>query len=82
MQTVSVHEAKTHFSRLLAQIAAGKEIVITNRGKPVATLTAPPKPKKRILGDMEGRGIVIPDDFDDPMPDEWFFPDEDKFSSL
>jgi prevent-host-death family protein len=32
MQTVTVHEAKTHMSRLLARVEAGEEIVIA-RGK-------------------------------------------------
>lgn len=82
MQNVSVHEAKTHFSRLLKKIEAGEDIVITSRGKPVATLTGPPKKKKRILGDLEHVAHLysLPDDFNDPMPEEWFFPDEDKFS--
>lgn len=81
MQYVSIHEAKTHLSRLIKEIEAGKEIVITNNGKPVATLTAPSKPKKRILGDLEHLAHLypIPADFDVAMPDEWFFPDEDKF---
>ncbi len=36
MKTVNIHEAKTHFSRLLVEVAAGKEIVIAKAGKPVA----------------------------------------------
>jgi prevent-host-death family protein len=39
MQTVNVHAAKTHFSRLLDQAAAGEEIIITKGGKPVAAGT-------------------------------------------
>lgn len=35
---VNVHDAKTHFSRLLARIAKGEEIVIAKAGKPVAKL--------------------------------------------
>ncbi|MBV8938318.1 MAG: type II toxin-antitoxin system Phd/YefM family antitoxin [Alphaproteobacteria bacterium] len=75
MQHVSVHEAKTHLSRLLKKVAAGEEIIITSSGKPVAALMAPPKPKKRISGDMKDK-FVMPDDFDQPMPDEWFETDE------
>jgi len=72
MQTVSVHEAKTHLSRLIRQIAEGKEIIITSSGKPVAMLGAPPKRKKRRVGGMFKGKIKIPKDFDEPMPDEWF----------
>ncbi len=38
MKTVNVYEAKTHLSKLLEEVAAGKEIVIAKNGKPVADL--------------------------------------------
>ena len=34
----NVHEAKTHFSKLLAKVEAGEEVVIARAGKPVAKL--------------------------------------------
>ena len=40
MQTVNIHEAKTHLSRFVDQAAAGEEIVIARSGKPVARLVA------------------------------------------
>jgi prevent-host-death family protein len=84
MQNVSVHEAKTHLSRLLKKIEAGEDIVITSRGKPVATLTSPPKKKKRILGDLAhlASQFVMPGDFDEPMPEEWFDDPEDPLNTL
>jgi prevent-host-death family protein len=33
---VNVHEAKTHFSRLLEQAHAGQEILLAKAGKPFA----------------------------------------------
>jgi len=36
MQTVNIHEAKTHLSRYVDQAAAGEEIQIARAGKPVA----------------------------------------------
>ena len=39
MQTINVHEAKTHLSRLLNRVSAGEEIVIAKAGRPVARLT-------------------------------------------
>lgn len=39
MRTVSAREANQQFSRLLGEVAAGEEVVITRRGRPVATLT-------------------------------------------
>lgn len=38
MQTINIHEAKTHLSRLLEQVAEGEEIVIAKAGKPIARL--------------------------------------------
>jgi prevent-host-death family protein len=45
MKAVSVSEAKRGLARLLREVADGREIVVTRRGKPVATLAAYPKPK-------------------------------------
>ena len=38
MRMVSAREANQQFSRLLCEVAAGEEVVITRRGEPVATL--------------------------------------------
>lgn len=40
MVDVSVHEAKTHLSRLLDLVEDGEEVVIHRHGKPVARLAA------------------------------------------
>ena len=67
---VNVHEAKTHLSKLLAEVEKGKEIVIARDGTPVAKLVPVPRKKNRItFGDLKGK-IWIADDFDDPLPDE------------
>ncbi len=68
-KSVGVHEAKTHLSRLIEEVAAGEEIVITRRGEEVARLVASRPAAKRRFGLDEGR-FEIPDDFDDPLPDE------------
>ena len=38
MQTVNIHQAKTNLSRLLSRVELGEEIIISNRGIPVAKL--------------------------------------------
>jgi prevent-host-death family protein len=38
MKTVSARDANQHFSKLLADVEAGEEVVITRRGRPVARL--------------------------------------------
>lgn len=69
MKSVNVHEAKTHLSRLLAEVEKGEEIVISRNGKPVARLLRfEPPAKKRELG--FDRGLVwIADDFDETSED-------------
>jgi prevent-host-death family protein len=39
IKTATVRDLRNHFSRLLAWIAAGEEITLTQRGKPVARLS-------------------------------------------
>ena len=65
---VNVHEAKTHFSRLLQRVSAGEEITIARAGVPVARLVPiEPTMKERKLGVDRGK-IWIADDFDEPLP--------------
>jgi len=42
MTTMSFYEARTHLSELLDQVARGKKVLITRRGKPAALLSLPP----------------------------------------
>jgi prevent-host-death family protein len=67
-EAVNVHEAKTHFSRLLERVNRGEEIVIAKAGKPVALLVPyGEKPVKRIPGTAKGK-IRIKDNFEAPLP--------------
>ncbi len=66
MQTVNIHEAKTHLSRLVEQAASGEPFIIAKAGKPlvkVMALNAPEAEQQKRLGFMAGR-IAVPDDFD------------------
>jgi prevent-host-death family protein len=71
MRIVNVHEAKTHLSRLLADVEAGEEVVIARAGRPVARLSAVadvPRPPRR-LGPLAGQ-FTKPEDFDGFARDE------------
>jgi prevent-host-death family protein len=62
----NVHDAKTHFSRLLDRVAEGETVVIAKAGKPVAKLTPldnADRRKPRRVGFLTGH-IEVPDDFD------------------
>jgi len=64
MQTVNIHEAKTHLSKLVDKAAKGEPFVIAKAGKPLVKVTplAAPATAQR-LGFMAGE-IDVPDDFD------------------
>ncbi|MBS3975548.1 MAG: type II toxin-antitoxin system Phd/YefM family antitoxin [Syntrophomonadaceae bacterium] len=65
---VNIHEAKTHFSKLLARVRDGEEVIIANAGIPVARLV-PVKEQmvRRVPGSAKGRLSVAPD-FNAPLP--------------
>ena len=66
----NVHEAKTHLSRLLDQVAAGEEVILAKAGVPVARIVPVVRPPgDRALGTERGR-VFIADDFDAPLPDD------------
>lgn len=66
MQTVNIHEAKTHLSRFVDQAAAGEEIIIARAGKPVARLAPllPAASVPRELGLGKGQ-FTLPEGFDE-----------------
>jgi prevent-host-death family protein len=72
MPTYNIHQAKTHLSRLLNDVAAGKEVVIARSGTPVAKLVSVANEgggRRRRLGLFAGR-MTVPDGFDAPLPDD------------
>jgi prevent-host-death family protein len=73
MRTVKIHEAKTHFSALIADVQEGEEIIIARGDKPVAKLVPLEESPtgKRVLGYDEGLPFYIADDFDEYVPEEW-----------
>lgn len=71
MKRVNMHEAKTHLSRYVAELAPGETLLLCNRNVPVAELRAISKKpaRERRLGVAIGK-VVIPDSFFDPLPDD------------
>ena len=77
MTTISYYEARTHFSELLDQVARGKRILITRRGRPAAMLTPPPEDARKdvlqVIGEMKalrrgnklGKGVSVRDLIDE-----------------
>jgi prevent-host-death family protein len=74
MRQVTIHEAKTHLSRLLADVERGEEIIIARASQPIARIvpigeTADrEKPGRRAAFGIDTSGWAVPDDFDAPLP--------------
>ena len=72
METINIHEAKTHLSRWGAQAAKGESFISATAGKPRVKgvpLDPPEEKKVKRIGFLEGQGN-IPDDFDRMFEDE------------
>jgi prevent-host-death family protein len=70
VETVNVHDAKTHLSRLLERVERGEEVVIARAGRPVARLVPlRVRTEPRRLGALRGRIRMAPD-WDSPEINE------------
>ncbi|BAZ10313.1 prevent-host-death family protein [Calothrix sp. NIES-4071] len=71
METVNIHQAKTNLSRLLSHVELGEEIIISNRGVPVAKLVPYRSSSNRLSTLGQDKGLfVVPEDFDAPLPED------------
>ncbi len=78
METVNMHEAKTHLSRLVAKAAKGEPFIIAKAGKPMVKVVPLEEKAKSRLGFLQGQ-FQVPDDFDTMMSkeiEEMFYGDE------
>jgi prevent-host-death family protein len=70
---VNIHEAKTHLSRLLEQVAAGERVVISKAGTPIADLV-PHQAEAVTFGGMKGEVVYSDQAFGlDPDIQQMFY---------
>ena len=71
-KTFNLHEAKTHFSRLVDRAHAGEEIVVAKAGVPYAKLVPiePPQPRRREPGGWPELANIPDSVWFDPLPSE------------
>lgn len=67
MEIINIHEAKTHFSKLLARVHSGEEIIIAKSGKPYARIIPIKHAKQRVPGIAKGK---VTEAFFEPLPEE------------
>jgi prevent-host-death family protein len=66
MRTAGVREARQNLSALLDEVKAGGEIVITERGRPVAKLVPPDRPRRKGVPNLAAFRRTMPV-FDPPL---------------
>lgn len=89
-RAVTIHEAKTHLSKLIAKALAGEEVVISKGRIPVVKLVpVNPAPKKKRVGGWLAHTLPpgkdpLEDGFWDPLPDDelalWEGENEEKWA--
>ncbi len=69
MKTASVQEVAKQWTKILQWLAAGEEVRVTSKGKPVARLT-PYAKEGAFIGATPG-GPALPQDVDEPTGEKW-----------
>ena len=66
METINIHQAKTHLSRLVDEAVNGEPFIIAKAGRPlvkVVALETPEHSQQKKIGFLSN-AVTIPDDFD------------------
>jgi prevent-host-death family protein len=64
---VNMVAAKNSLSKLVKRAAAGEQILIASRGKPIAMLSPIPNDRQKVPWDVFKGKIEMTDDFDAPL---------------
>ena len=72
VKTATIHQTKTHLSRMLKEVQAGESIVILNGSTPVARLTAfePDVRRRPHVGTRTSAPVRYSDDAFRPLSDD------------
>lgn len=70
MIQVTIHEAKTHLSKLINKALTGEEVIIAKGSKPLVKLVVLPEAQQqRRMGGAAQAILGMADDFDEPLDD-------------
>ena len=75
-QTVTIDEAQSQLADLVVIASEGSEIIITQNGKPLARLVPIAKSNKKRIAGLNRGSIWTSEDFDEPLPDEFWLGQE------
>lgn len=66
-RVINIHQVKTHLSRIVDEVAAGREVIIAKAGRQMARLVPiDSKPRPKRFGGLKGR-FKVPDNFNAPL---------------
>ena len=71
-KTVDVEEAKERLPELVSLALEGNEVIISEGDRPVARLVPFSEKGTRRVADLNKGEIWVSDDFDEPLPDEFW----------
>ncbi len=74
-KTVDVNDARVRLAELLDEVAAGTEVILMEDNEPRARLVAialDAEPVKQRIPNLHPGSMTMCDDFDDPLPDEFW----------
>ncbi len=70
MTQVTIHEAKTHLSRLIKQVLSGEDVIIAKGRNPLVKIIPLPNVRiQRKTGTQKHLIIRMDDDFNEPLED-------------
>jgi prevent-host-death family protein len=64
--TYNIHQAKTQFSRIIARVVAGEEVLIAKAGEPIAKIVPVRGTGARVPNSQTE--VYVAEDFDDDLP--------------
>ncbi|MBN1121824.1 MAG: type II toxin-antitoxin system prevent-host-death family antitoxin [Anaerolineae bacterium] len=73
-RAIDIHELQRNLDALLSEVNAGTEIVVMDANRPVARLL-PPHPEKQRQPGLHPEAIQMADDFDTPLPENFWLGD-------
>ncbi len=70
--TVTIHQAKTHLSRLLQRVEQGEEVILCRGKQPVARIvpSSPERPVRPKVGQPTSPRFAVPEDAFAPLTAE------------
>jgi len=70
VKQVTIHEAKTHLSRLIREVLAGEEVIIARGDTPLVQITPLARQGiERRFGQLADTVLYVAEDFDAPLDD-------------